>query len=95
MVKETESFRSLLEYPEPNIAMASETWLNPTIVEREALPESYRFVARRDRPNSSHGGVAIIARQDLEASETDLHYYRRNCGSFLHLQGLKETHNCL
>ena len=43
------------------------------MAEREALPESYRFVARRDRPNSSHGGVAIIARHDLEASEICIH----------------------
>ena len=51
----------------------SETWLKPTIDERESLSESYRFVARRDRPNSSHGGVAVIAWHDLEAPVTDLH----------------------
>ena len=51
----------------------SETWLKPTIAERESLSESYRFVARRGRPNSSHGGVAVIAWHDLEASEIDLH----------------------
>ena len=37
------------------------------------FPESYRFVAKRDRPKSSHGCVAIIARHDFEALEIDLH----------------------
>ena len=67
------SFRALLEYSESHIVLAIETWLNPTIAKNETFPESYRFVAKRDRPKSSHGCVAIIARHDLEASEIDLH----------------------
>ena len=39
---------------------------------REVLPEIYRSVARKDRPNSSHEGVAMIAKHDLEASEIDV-----------------------
>lgn len=66
-----ESFWSMLEYCDPDIIFASETWLNPTIAEREVLPANYKFVARKDRPNSSHGGVAIIAKHDLDASEVD------------------------
>ena len=64
-----------LEYSEPDIVLASETWLIPSIAEREpsGKPESYRFVARRVRLTSSHGGVAIIAKQDLEAFEIDQH----------------------
>ena len=62
------------EYCEPDIIPASETWLNPTIADREVLPESYGFVARKDRSNTcrSYGGVAITARHDLDASEIDL-----------------------
>ena len=62
----------MLEYCERDILLASETWLNPTIAEREVLPESYLFVARKGRPNSSYGGEAIIAKHDLEASEIDV-----------------------
>ena len=61
----------MLEYCDPDIVIATETWLNPTIAEREVLPANYKFVARKDRPNSSHGGVAIIAKHDLDASEVD------------------------
>ena len=66
-----ESFWAMLEYSDPDIILATETWLNPTIAEREVLPANYKFVARKDRPNSSHGGVAIIAKHDLDASEVD------------------------
>ena len=62
----------MLEYCEPDIILTSKTWLNPTIAGREVFPKSYGFVARKDRPNSSYGGVAIIARHDLDASEIDL-----------------------
>ena len=37
------SFSALLEYPEPDIVLANETWFTPSIAEREALSESYRF----------------------------------------------------
>ena len=45
---------------------------DPTIAEQEVLLESYYFVARKYHPNSSHGGVAIFAKHDLEASEIDV-----------------------
>ena len=60
----------MLEYCEPYIILASETWLNPTIAEREVLPASYRFVARKDCPTVVI--IAIIAKHDLEASEIDV-----------------------
>ena len=66
-----ESFWAMLEYSDPDVILASETWLNPTIAEREVLPANYKFVARKDRPNSSHGGVAIIAKHDLDTAEID------------------------
>ena len=43
-----ESFRAMLEYSEPDIVLASETWFTPSITEREALPESYRFVLHEE-----------------------------------------------
>ena len=66
-----ESFWAMLEYSDPDVILAIETWLNPTIAEREVLPANYKFVARKDRPNSSHGGVAIIAKHDLDTAEID------------------------
>ena len=62
----------MLDYCDPDVILASETWLNPTIAEREVLTANYKFVARKDRPNSSHGGVAIIAKHDMDASEVDM-----------------------
>jgi exonuclease III len=52
----------MLEQTEPDIIIASETWLHQGILEREVLPENYRFVARRDRSKSAHGGVAVITK---------------------------------
>ena len=66
-----ESFWAMLEYSDPDVILARETWLNPTIAEREVLPANYKFVARKDRPNSSHGGVAFIAKHDLDTAEID------------------------
>jgi hypothetical protein len=40
-----ESFWNMLEQTEPDIIIASETWLHQGILEREVLPENYRFVA--------------------------------------------------
>jgi hypothetical protein len=64
-----EAFWALFEQADPDVVLASETWLNTNIAEREVLPDNYRFVTRRDRPNSTYGGVAIIAKQDMEATE--------------------------
>ncbi|KAK3090310.1 hypothetical protein FSP39_010831 [Pinctada imbricata] len=67
-----ESLWSLLEETSPDIILASETWLHPGIHDREFLPENYRFISRRDRPNDAHGGVAIIAHRELEGVEINL-----------------------
>ena len=79
-----------LQDSESDIVPTSQTLLSPSIAEREALPDSYQFAARRDPPNSSHGGMVIIAGLNLEASEIDLH----NNEETVELQGFKETHNC-
>ena len=49
-----ESFWNMLEQTEPDMIIASETWLHQGILEREVLLENYRFVARRDRLKSAH-----------------------------------------
>ena len=38
----------VLQVCNPNIILASETCLNPTIARREVLPANYKFVARTD-----------------------------------------------
>ena len=67
-----EEFWSILDQCDPDIVLATETWLNPSIMEAEVLPPGYKFAARRDRPSSSHGGVAIITRDNIDASEIPL-----------------------
>ena len=67
-----EEFWSILDQCDPDIVLATETWLNPSIMEAEVLPPGYKFAARRDRPTSSHGGVAIITRDNIDASEIPL-----------------------
>ena len=62
----------MLEYTDPDIILASETWLYPDITERELLPDNYRFVARKDRKSDPHGGVAIIAKAESDAVEIEL-----------------------
>jgi exonuclease III len=61
----------MLEQTEPDIIIASETWLHQGILEREVLPEHYCYVARRDKLKSAHGGVAVIAKSDIEGVEVD------------------------
>jgi hypothetical protein len=48
MKAKREEFWSMLEYTDPDIIIASETWLKPEIKESEVLPDSYHFVARKD-----------------------------------------------
>ena len=67
-----EALWALLEYADPDVVLATETWLNTTIAEREVLPASYRFLARRDRTNSTYGGVAIISKHDIESTILDI-----------------------
>ena len=67
-----ESLYHMLEQTDPDIVVAQETWLRPDIYDREVLPASYKFIARRDRPSDPHGGVAIIARTDIQGTEVQL-----------------------
>ena len=62
----------MLEQTDPDIVVAQKTWLRPDIYDREVLPASYKFIARRDRPSDPHGGVAIIARTDIQGTEVQL-----------------------
>jgi len=67
-----EELWTLLKYSTPDIIIGTETWLQPSIYEREVLPENYRIAARRDRKSSPHGGVAIITKADIDASELEI-----------------------
>ena len=60
-----------MEYTDPDITLASETWLYPDITEREIFPDNYRIVARKDRKSDPHGGVGIIAKAEFDAVEIE------------------------
>ena len=62
----------MLEYTGPDITLASTTWLQPGITEREILPPEFRFVDRKDRLKYAHGGFAIIARSNVDGVEIDI-----------------------
>ena len=61
----------MLEYTDPDIILASKTWLYPDITERKILRDNYRFVARKDRKSDPHRGVAIIAKAEFDAVEIE------------------------
>ena len=67
-----EAFWSLLESSDPDIVLASETWLSPGVHETDVLPPNYSFAVRKDRQKSAHGGVAIITKSSIDASEIPL-----------------------
>ena len=51
------------------MVLGSETWLNKSITDGEVLPQTYKFAARRDRPENPHGGVVIVIKSTLQSSE--------------------------
>jgi len=66
MKAKREEFWSMLEYTDPDIIIASETWLKPEIKESE-VP-----LCSQERPTRQcHGGTAIIARSNIDAVEVD------------------------
>ena len=64
-------FWLLLEEAKPDIIIGSETWLHAGIFEREFLPSGYHTLARRDRKSDPHGGVIVIAKENIVG--VDLH----------------------
>lgn len=91
MKAKREEFWSMLEYTDPDIIIASETWLKPEIKESEVLPDSYHFVARKDRPGSAHGGTAIIARSNIDAVEVDTNTNTEFVAAAFSCKNLKKT----
>ena len=63
------SFWKLLEKVQPDVVLGNETWMNATMTDGEMLPPTYRFAARRDRPENPHGGVVIVTKSTLQTSE--------------------------
>lgn len=86
-----ETFWAMSEYSASDVTLATETWLNPAIAEREVLPDNYSFVARRDRPNSTYGGVAIIARQKMEVAEVKVNYTSEFVAAVFNATSLKKS----
>ena len=63
------SFWQFLEEVQPDVVLGSETWLNKSITDGEVLPPTYKFAARRDRPENPHGGVVIVIKSTLQSSK--------------------------
>jgi hypothetical protein len=60
----------------PTFICLTEVWLKEgDSLDAEMLPRGYKVFARRDRPNSSHGGVLILGLETLLVDELDLEQY--------------------
>ena len=62
----------LLDELKPDIIIGNETWLYDSIFEREVIPTGYHITARRDRIQDRHGGVIIIAKDEITGTVIDL-----------------------
>ena len=77
-----EEFWSMLEYSDPDIILASEDWLNQNIKEGEILPHSY-ILLQPGGTDSSHGGVAILTKINIDASEISLQSNTKTVAAFI------------
>jgi hypothetical protein len=59
----------------PAFICLTEVWLNGESLDAEILPPGYKEFARRDRPNSTHGGVLILGLETLLVDELDLNQH--------------------
>ena len=65
------SFWLLLTVTNPDIVIGCESWLHPSIYEREVLPVNYHIVDRKDRSSDLHGGVLIAAKDTFIGTHLD------------------------
>ncbi|MCW4309234.1 MAG: reverse transcriptase domain-containing protein [Candidatus Thiodiazotropha endolucinida] len=63
-------FCALLEAEKPDIVVGTETWLTPEIANNEILPKDLGYnIFRRDRTSGTGGGVFILVKNGILASE--------------------------
>ena len=59
-----ESFWEAIESCQPDIIIANETWLKPTILDSEIMPPGFNTPIRKDRADG-YGGVLIATRKNI------------------------------
>ena len=64
------AWKNMIECSEPDIIIATETWLKPEIYTAELELGDYS-VYRRDRPAQSGGGVLVAVHNTISSTETD------------------------
>ena len=63
-----EAFWEAVSTSSPDIIMANETWLKPTMSSAEMMPPGYDVPIRNDR-DDGYGGVLLATRNDLVSTE--------------------------
>jgi hypothetical protein len=58
---------NIIQSTKPDLILGSESWLNKNILSSEVFPSGYSPY-RHDRTNGEHGGVFILAKDDLVCS---------------------------
>lgn len=67
-----ESFWNLLESSNPDVVLANETWLKPTILDSELLPPGSPYLIYRKDRTSGYGGVLIALKNDLPSDPVEV-----------------------
>ena len=63
-------FHALINTEQPDIIIATESWLTPDILNREVAPANLSYsIFREDRTSTSGGGVFIMVKGDIIATE--------------------------
>ena len=65
------AWKNLIDCTEPDIVVATETWLKPDIHNAELEMDEYA-VYRRDRRNNIGGGVLIAVHKSINSTETNI-----------------------
>ena len=60
----SKEFGNMIHSTNPDVILATESWLNSSILDGEFLPDSYNII-RKDRTGKGGGGVFIAYRNDI------------------------------
>ncbi|MCG8079022.1 MAG: endonuclease/exonuclease/phosphatase family protein, partial [Candidatus Thiodiazotropha taylori] len=66
--KKQDRIENILDSVRPDIVIATETWLDPSITNNQFFPSNYK-VFRRDRASGSGGGVLVAVRNEYLSEE--------------------------
>eukprot|EP00057_Strongylocentrotus_purpuratus_P029222 XP_011683696.1 PREDICTED: RNA-directed DNA polymerase from mobile element jockey-like [Strongylocentrotus purpuratus] len=71
MYAKREAFWEALESCQPDVMIANETWLKPTLLNSEMMPAGYNTPIRKDRPDG-YEGVLLATKNDLVDCEVEV-----------------------